>query len=319
MYPIVRFGAHYKLAKFSHFRASFGQGVRYPSVAERYTTTNVGALNIFANPDLTRETGWAAEIGFKQGVKIGKNWKGLIDVAGFVNQYNNMMEFSFGIFDPTTSTRLDASDPEYGATLGNLFNQGYTINDMFGFAAQNSESARIIGAEFSFNSQGKIGEVELTSLIGYTYMVPNTLNADSAYVHTFSTYDYNEATSSATYNPMLKYRFNHLIKADVEATWKSISFGLSVRYNSYMENIDAVFEENLTTSGDPLYILPGLDQYRELNNKGLAVVDARFGYEIKEHYRIGFMVNNVFNTEYVSRPGDVQAPRSFILQLQLKF
>jgi iron complex outermembrane receptor protein len=68
-----------------------------------------------------------------------------------------------------------------------------------------------------------------------------------------------------------------------------------------------------------LYILPGLDQYRELNNKGLAVVDARFGYEIKEHYRIGFMVNNVFNTEYVSRPGDVQAPRSFILQLQLKF
>ena len=319
VYPIVRFGAHYKLAKFSHLRASFGQGVRYPSVAERYTTTNVGALNIFANPDLTRETGWAAEIGFKQGVKIGKNWKGLIDVAGFVNQYNNMMEFSFGIFDPTTSTRLDASDPDYGATLGNLFNQGYTINDMFGFAAQNSESARIIGAEFSFNSQGKIGEVELTSLIGYTYMVPNTLNADSAYVHTFSTYDYNEATSSATYNPMLKYRFNHLIKADVEATWKSISLGLSVRYNSYMENIDAVFEENLTTSGDPLYILPGLDQYRELNNKGLAVVDARFGYEIKEHYRIGFMVNNVFNTEYVSRPGDVQAPRSFILQLQLKF
>jgi iron complex outermembrane receptor protein len=171
----------------------------------------------------------------------------------------------------------------------------------------------------SFNSQGKIGEVELTSLIGYTYMVPNTLNTDSAYVHTFSTYEYNEATSSASYNPMLKYRFNHLIKGDVEATWKSMSLGASVRYSSFMENIDAVFEENLTTSGDPLYILPGLEQYRELNNIGLAVVDARFGYEIKEHYRIGFIINNVFNTEYVSRPGDVQAPRSFILQLQLKF
>jgi hypothetical protein len=27
----------------------------------------------------------------------------------------------------------------------------------------------------------------------------------------------------------------------------------------------------------------------------------------------------VLNVEYISRPGDVQAPRSFILQLQLKF
>ena len=319
VYPIVRFGAHYKLAKFSHLRASFGQGVRYPSVAERYTTTNVGALNIFANPDLTRETGWAAEIGFKQGIKIGKNWKGLIDVAGFVNQYNNMMEFSFGLFDPTTSTRFDQTDPNYAADFAQVLAQGYTVNDMFGFAAENSESARIMGVELSFNSQGKIGEVELTSLLGYTYMVPNTLNTDSAYVYTFSTYDYNEATSSATYNPMLKYRFNHLIKGDVEATWKSMSIGMSVRYSSFMENIDAVFEENLTTSGTPLYILPGLEQYRELNNIGLAVVDARLGYEIKEHYRIGFIINNVFNTEYVSRPGDVQAPRSFILQLQLKF
>ncbi|NRA13748.1 MAG: TonB-dependent receptor, partial [Crocinitomicaceae bacterium] len=319
IYPIARFGAHYKIAKYSHLRASFGQGVRYPSVAERYTTTNVGALNIFANPDLTRETGWAAEIGFKQGVRIGKNWKGLIDVAGFINQYNNMMEFSFGIFDPTTSERLDPADPNYNATLLNLLTSGYTITDMFGFAAENSESARIMGVEFSFNSQGKIGEVELTSLIGYTYMSPNTLNTDSAYLHTFSTYEYDDVTNTASYNPMLKYRFNHLIKADIEASWKNISLGMSVRYNSYMENIDAVFEENLTTSGDPLYILPGLANYRELNNIGLAVLDARFGYKIKDHYRVGFMVNNLLNTEYVSRPGDVQAPRSFILQLQMKF
>ena len=83
---------------------------------------------------------------------------------------------------------MDPADPNYNATLLNLLTSGYTITDMFGFAAENSESARIMGVEFSFNSQGKIGEVELTSLIGYTYMSPNTLNKDSAYLHTFSKY-----------------------------------------------------------------------------------------------------------------------------------
>lgn len=320
VYPIIRLGAHYKVAKYSHLRASFGQGIRYPSVAERYTSTNVGALNIFASPNLKRETGWAAEIGFKQGVRIGKNWKGLIDVSGFVNQYNDMMEFTFGIFNPKTSERLDQNAPDFNSTFVSLLTSGYTISDMFGFAAENSESARIMGAEFSFNSQGKIGEVELTSLLGYTYMLPNTLNTDSSYLHTFSTYKYDEETQSSTYNPMLKYRFNHLIKADIEATWKNVSIGASMRYNSFMKNIDAVFEADLMSGlGDPLFILPGLENYRKINNKGLAVFDLRFGYEIKTHYRIGFIVNNLLNTEYVSRPGDVQPPRSFILQLQLKF
>ena len=60
LYPIFRTAAHYKIAKYTHLRASFGQGVRYPSVAERYTRTSVGSLLVFPNPDLKRETGWAA-------------------------------------------------------------------------------------------------------------------------------------------------------------------------------------------------------------------------------------------------------------------
>ncbi|MGB0914547.1 MAG: TonB-dependent receptor, partial [Crocinitomicaceae bacterium] len=65
VYPILRLGAHYELFKYTHLRASFGQGIRYPSVAERYTKTSVGALNIFPNANLKPETGWAAEIGVK--------------------------------------------------------------------------------------------------------------------------------------------------------------------------------------------------------------------------------------------------------------
>lgn len=316
IYPILRAGAHYEIKKYTHLRASFGQGIRYPSVAERYTTTNVGALNVFASPNLTREKGWAAEIGLKQGVRIGSKWKGMIDIAAFVNQYNDMMEFTFGIFNPGNSERLDPTSPNYNQQIIDILFSGYSIEQMFGFSAENAESARIIGTEFSFNSQGEIGDVELTSLIGYTYMLPKTLNSDSAYVSTFSTYEYDETTQTSSYDQTLKYRFNHLIKADIEAAWKGASLGMSVRYNSYMKNIDDVFETELSPG---LFILPGLREYRELNNKGIAVLDARLGYTFKENYRLGFIVNNVLNVEYISRPGDVQAPRSFILQLQLKF
>lgn len=294
VYPIVRVGAHYQLAEYTHIRASFGQGIRYPSVAERYTTTSVGALNVFPNPGLRPEIGWAAEIGFKQAVKIGKSWKGLIDVSGFVNQYDNMMEFTFGAFKPDSiNWSLNPDDPGY-------------VNKWFGFQAQNAEKARISGIEFSFNSQGKIKEVELTSLIGYTYMNPISLNKDSAYLSTFS-----DTTSN-----ILKYRFRHLAKADVEAKWKGISVGMSARYNSFMNNIDKIFEGEIVAG---VAILPGLKEYREENNKGALVFDFRTGYEITENYRVGFIINNLLNAEYVTRPGDIQAPRSFILQLQMKF
>jgi iron complex outermembrane receptor protein len=89
-YPVFRTGLHYELKPYTHLRASFGQGIRYPSVAERFTQTSVGALNIFPNPGLRPEVGWAAEVGIKQGFKIG-TWKAMLDLAVFVNQYSNMM------------------------------------------------------------------------------------------------------------------------------------------------------------------------------------------------------------------------------------
>lgn len=297
VYPILRLGAHYELFKYTHLRASFGQGIRYPSVAERYTKTSVGALNIFPNVNLRPETGWAAEIGVKQVVKIGKNWKGIMDLAGFINQYDNMMEFTFGVYIPEgTQVSLNPELPEY-------------IGNFAGFQAQNAEKARITGLEFSFNSQGKVGDVDLSSLIGYTYMNPVSLNKDSTYISTFS-----DSNSS-----VLKYRFNHLAKADVEAKWKGISIGVSARFNSFMSNVDRTFVEGIATIEGTVQVLPGLKEYREVNNKGNLVFDARIGYEFMEHYRVGFVVSNILNEELVGRPGDIQAPRTFLLQLQLKF
>jgi outer membrane receptor protein involved in Fe transport len=288
IYPVFRAGAHYELFKYTHLRASIGQGIRYPSVAERYTQTSVGALNIFPNPDLRPEKGWAAEIGVKQVVKMGE-WKGIIDVAGFINQYSNMMEFSFGVFNPDSVI----------LTPQNIFS-------WVGFKAQNAEAARITGVEFSFNSMGKLGPVEVITLIGYTYMNPITLNDNPTYLMSFSD----------TSSNMLKYRFKHLAKADVECNYKAFSFGFSSRYNSFMTNIDRVFEKPIAGS---TYILPGLESYRKIYNKGNLVFDVRLGYKLNENYRIGLMVNNLFNVEVTSRPGDVQAPRMFLAQIQMKF
>jgi iron complex outermembrane receptor protein len=138
-------------------------------------------------------------------------------------------------------------------------------------------------------------------------MNPVTLNENSDYLNGFS-----DTTSN-----MLKYRFNHLAKADVELNYKKYSFGVSARYNSFMRNIDAIFEEDLIGNGT--YLLPGLKEYRQEYNKGNLVFDMRAGYKISDHYRIGFIVNNLLNAEYSSRPGDIQPPRNFVLQLQMKF
>jgi iron complex outermembrane receptor protein len=303
-YPILRTGFHYEVAKFTHLRASIGQGIRYPSVAERFTQTSVGALNIFPNPTLRPEIGWSGEIGLKQGVKIG-NWKGMFDIAGFLNYYSNMIEFSFGLYNPNNGNNLNTQTPQGLNEYQQLINQGFELIDFIGFRATNAEKARISGFEFSFNSMGKIGEVELISLIGYTYMNPISLNNDPNYKIYIS-----DSTST-----MLKYRFNHLVKADVELNWKNVSFGISSRYNSFMKTIDKVFEEPIAGN---TYILPGLKEYRQKNNRGNLVFDIRLGYKLNDLFRIGLIGNNVFNEEYMSRPGDIQPPISFMLQLQIK-
>ena len=292
-YPVFRTAFHYEFAKYTHLRASLGQGIRYPSVAERYTETSVGALNIFPNPTLRPEIGWAAEIGIKQGIKIG-SWKAMLDVAAFVNEYSNMMEFTFGIFNPDSI--ILSTNPN---------NPGY-LNNWVGFKAQNAEAARITGIDFSFNSSGSIGKVEIISLIGYTYMNPVSLNNDPKY----------RAQFSDKCSNMLKYRFKHLAKLDVEANYLKYSSGISCRYNSFMENIDLVFEQPIAGS---TYILPGLLEYRKKFNKGVFVIDFRLGYKLNNNFRIGLIANNIFNAEYSSRPGDIQAPRNFMAQLQMKF
>ena len=65
-----------------------------------------------------------------------------------------MIEFAFDnvMPDSITSVSLVPGTPNY-------------VENFFGFQAQNTEQARISGIEVSFNSQGKIRNVELRTLI----------------------------------------------------------------------------------------------------------------------------------------------------------
>lgn len=289
--PIFRSGIHYAAAKYTHFRASIGQGIRYPTVAERYTSTSVGSLNIFPNPELQAETGWAGEIGLKQGLKLGE-WKGFIDLSGFINSYQNMMEFTLGVYNPDSIP-----------LSGNPNSPGY-IGKWVGFRAENAEAAQITGFEASINGMGMIGPIKVQTLMGYTYMNPISKNYNPDYRETFS----NDSTD------ILKYRFKHLAKADLQLEFKGFSIGGSMRMNSFMVNIDKAFEDGILNQ----QILPGLKQYRRGHDGATVVFDARVGYEYKEKYKLNLIVNNVANTEYMTRPGDMQAPRCFIVQLSFK-
>ena len=139
--PVYRFGLNYQLAKATYLRGSWGQGYRFPTVAEKFITTTLGSTNIIPNPSLTSETGWSTELGIKQGFKLG-SFNGFIDVAGFWSEYQDMIEFVIVRTIPPP------------------------------FQAQNIGNTVIKGIDISLVGQGQIGDVTLNVLAGYTYIDP---------------------------------------------------------------------------------------------------------------------------------------------------
>jgi iron complex outermembrane receptor protein len=280
--PITRVGLNYHLFEATFLRASFGQGFRFPTVAERFIRTSASGLEIYPNRKLSPESGWSAEFGIKQGVRLGE-WKGFVDVAAFWTEYRNMMEFTFGQYAPPK--------PPY-ATIADLG---------IGFQSQNIGNTRIRGVDFSLMGQGKMGPVSMAVLAGYTYIDPRQTDFDPKV----------DTAKNTSKTDILKYRFQHTGKADVEFGYKKISLGFSMRANSFMENMDAFFEDKV--------FFPGMKKYRAEHNKGDAVFDARFGFQMHKIAKLSIIVNNVFNREYMSRPACMQPPRTFAMQLSLKF
>lgn len=294
---IGRLGLGFEATKTTFLRTSFGQGYRYPTIAERYIETSVGLVNIFPNPNLKPEKGYSAEVGLKQGFAFGA-FKGFVDAAYFFTEYDNMVEFNFGQW------RAQPFTP-------------HNFLSNFGFTSFNIGKARISGIDVGVTSGISTQKTEWLFMIGYTYSNPIMLEPNKVFAVDSSAqkreYTYNFTVTDSVNNP-LKYRYNHLAKIDAQFTYlKKYMLGLSIRYNSYMQNIDRVFVTAPISTASP-----GIDRGRLLNPNGDWVFDLRAGYTYKR-VTVTATVNNVLNTEIMSRPADLRPTRLFILQLGYKF
>ena len=108
-----------------------------------------------------------------------------------------------------------------------------------------------------------------------------------------------------------------ILKFDIQLDYNRFSAGVSYRYNSYIHTIDYSFVE--IGSQPALNFLSGIGQYRERNRKGTSVIDCRLSYQLNEYSKVNFLVNNVTNLEYQTRPGWVMPPRTYVVQLSFKF
>ena len=336
--PVFRSGFNYRLLQATFLRGSFGQGYRYPTIMESFVKTDYHPVYVYANPDLKAEYGWSAELGLKQILKIGE-WQGMLDFAGFIMHYHDMIEFTFGRWGEPAKNPADNF-------LG------------MGFKCVNIGETRITGFETSLIGEGKIGNIGVNLIASYTYANPVIINPDSTYYSymigdtelnlNYNTQDVSgspnefleDGTPNPDYNPnynpngasfdnsndILKYRHEHLVKFDVNLEYPNgISTGLSARYNSLMQNMDAIFasgffNENGGIDGQTPLENTQIDilNSRERMLNGDLIFDFRIGKEIKENMTLSLIIDNVLNREYQHRPADLGAPRTISLKLKIK-
>lgn len=299
--PLLRSSINFKLMKESYLRLSYGQGYRFPTIAERYIRTNLGSFAVFNNPDLVPEAGWNAEMGLKQGFKFLKFY-GYLDVAAFVQEYDNTVEYLFGFWDPTYEFALA------------------------GFKFVNTGKSRVTGIDASVNGQARWSEhYQFNFMGGYTYILPITLEPDLVFAEDYQPggngeFSY-ESTSVFPNERILKYRFKHTFKIDMEFVYKFFSIGTSVRYFSRMENVDqAIFDFEEFTSAIGGGFPPVLyKDYFYNNNSGQTIVDARVGFQIGKIHKVSFIGNNILNRAYSLRPLKADPLRSVLIQYIASF
>ncbi len=206
---IYKAGLNYQLKDFTFLRLSYGQGYRYPTIVERFISTQFGSFSIIANPVLKPETGWSSEIGIKQGISFS-GIKVFLDAAVFLQRYNDMLEFTF-----------------------------VALPGVFGFQSQNVGNTEISGIDLSVSGKFDVKDISVFAFGGYTFTNPIYRNFENNGKIT------NTLSDSDSTN-VLKYRTKHLFKMDVEATYRNnLSLGIAMLGASHMINIDKILEQQI--------------------------------------------------------------------------
>ncbi len=316
--PIFRTGANFQLLDGTFLRTSIGQGIRFPTIGERFIITSVGGQNIFPNPDLKAERSYSAEFGVKQGFEFF-GFRGFIDAAYFYQEFDNFIEFTFG---PWGTRVIQIGDNVYP----DLFN----MDKIVGFKSVNTGKAKVQGLDFSLLGEGEIGPVGLRMLFGYTYVLPMSMDPDKPYAEPemaslvnndgsseflndliFNPITYHN-TSSYPDEDLLKYRVEHMAKLDIELSYKKFTLGSSVRMHTPIRNIDRTF---IILDEDGYNMLPsGISKWMKEKTDPVYIVDMRVSYQLSPRSKLALISNNLFNTEYAIRPLTIESPGLAMVQ-----
>lgn len=290
--PVFRVGANYQLADFTFLRASWGQGYRFPTVAEKYIFTVItSGVNAVPNPDLQSETGWTAEVAMKQGFRLSE-FEGFIDVSAFWSEYQDMMEFN-----------LVAKQNIFSAVP-------------FGFQSRNVGDTEIKGLEVTVSGRGTLFGLPTMLLTGYNYIDPtfkewditgkrlNSVAATNAPIA-----QQNAKNSSADFN-ILKYRSQHVATFDMESTINKLAIGVGISFNSHMEAIDAVIQTDSR-------VVPDANIFRMRDDDGFLLIGLRASYRFSPMFKVAVLGNNLLNEEYSVRVGVLDPPRNMSLRLEV--
>lgn len=333
--PIFRIAGNYELSNRTFLKASYGEAIRFPSLLEKYFQRNAGEITFLPNRELEPEKGWTGEVGIIHKFKLGQ-WNFSTEINAFMMKFQNMTELGFGIWGGEVNKDLNP----FG----------------IGFKAINVGETRVRGIELNTRGYGKVGQVEVDFKFGYTYMNPEVIDPDYVYesytdkseeiaqgltddaiaqavigsiIDSIGVVTYR---STSTDPSVLKYRFEHLFNLDLGLHYKKFHPSINIRYNSYMKNVDNLFESymfnaNVRDIFHTISSIPDIDllvqdmqikQSRERNRNGDWLFDIRLGYDLSEKVRVMFAVENVFNHEFQIRPAQVGAPRRFSLQTNIK-
>ena len=204
--PICRLGLNLSISGSTFLRASYGQGYRYPSIAEKHAYTTVGSIKIIPNPEIRSESGWSSEIGLKHSISTDA-LSGQADISVFYSQNSDMIEYVFGWYEDHVT-------------------EVYS----YGFRPVNIENSRVYGAEFEFMLNRNFGGFNTTVRGGYTFMYP---------------VEFNGVTLKNT-DTYLKFRRKHSAELSMSTIYNRWETGLSCYIKSRILEIDDVFVNPLS-------------------------------------------------------------------------
>ena len=332
IYPVFRAGLNWEIYKAGFLRASFGEGYRTPTITEMFARKDIGGgVGVYPNHDILPESGFSAELGYMQLYKFGPV-SGSLDIAGFYTQYQNMIEYRFGLFSKQGDDWVyinSMTDVMHTVLL--LINGQTDAVPGIGAQSVNVSNARVYGAEVSTNGRVDIRkDMALSYMLGYTFTQPEDMDNQKRLEEEATYTDPMQMKYKSNDSPYLKYRNKHSFKATIDYNYKWFSVGVNMSYRSKLLAVDYFLVDERDKSQQELmdYIRTfifgyedgeTLKSYWAANNNDVFTMDLHASARFKEHVEIQFQVNNLLNTEYSYRPMALAAPRTFVCRLNLTF